>query len=145
MSLVPHDPFKQLYKIRKEFDRLFSEFLVPTNIESPFGKIQVDVHETIDEIIAICNVPGLEKEEDVNIEVNHDQLIISGQVNQISEVEENKFYSKERYTGEFHRKITLPSPISEEDVKATYKNGVLDIRMKKINNAGKKRIDINFE
>jgi len=145
MSLVPHDPIEKLNKIRHEFDRLFSEFLVPISIEPRFGKIQVDVHETEEEVIAICDVPGVEKKEDIHISVDHNRLIISGQVNQDKEIHEDDLFTKERFAGEFYRMVTLPSPISERDIKATYKNGVLNIRMKKVKENRKSAIDIEFE
>lgn len=53
-------------------------------------------------------------------------------------------YRKERYTGSFHRAITLPSLVSTEGVSATYKNGVLEVKMLKTTPNNKKKIDVEF-
>lgn len=53
-------------------------------------------------------------------------------------------YRKERYVGRFQRSIQLPSAVSQEGVKASYKNGVLEVRMPKLSEEHKRRIDVDF-
>jgi len=146
MSLFPDDPFKQLADIRKEFDRFFSGFPFEFSWDdNPFGNIKIDLHQTDYEIIAICDIPGLEKKEDLHIHVVNDLLSIRGTINNWQEVKGEKIYRKERYASSFQRTIALPSPVSSEGIKANYKNGVLHIRMPKTEKTKNHYIDVEFE
>ncbi|KGR86168.1 Hsp20/alpha crystallin family protein [Lysinibacillus odysseyi] len=145
MSLVPYDPFRQLANIRKEFERLFSTLPVAFNWEnSPFHQINIDIHESDTEVIAICDLPGIENKEDLHIHVEDELLSIGGTIHTMHEVKKESMYRQERYSGSFHRTVTLPSPVSGENIKAVYKNGVLEVRMVKTSKKKKRRIDIDF-
>lgn len=145
MSLVPYDPFRQLSNMRREYDRFFSELPISFDNEHGIGGIRVDVHETENEIVATCDLPGLEKKEDVDIDIQNNRLSISGSIKRTNEIKEENMLQKERYTGRFQRMITLPSPVSHDGVKATYKNGILEITMPKVAKDVKKKIDVSFQ
>ncbi|MEG6616118.1 Hsp20/alpha crystallin family protein [Peptococcaceae bacterium 1198_IL3148] len=140
MALVPYEPLRHLSNIRREFDRLLSDF--PSAFEN--SSIRVDVHETDTEVVATCDIPGLEKKEDIDIDVIDNNLLsISASISRTSEVKEENMHRKERYVGHIQRSISLPSPVEHEGVKASYRNGVLEVRMPKMVK-DKKRIDIDF-
>ncbi|SHE52618.1 HSP20 family protein [Seinonella peptonophila] len=143
MSLVPYDRFRRLDQIRREFDRFFSEMPSIFNNEN-MGSIRIDLHETADEIVATCDIPGLEKKEDVSIHIDHQLLQIDGAIHRSNDIHEENLHRKERYIGRFHRSVTLPSPVSHEGVKATYRNGVLEVHMPKIKRDEQQQIDIEF-
>lgn len=149
MSLTPDDPFKHLENVRKDFDRMLSAFpfdmIFSDNLLSSFDSMKVDVYETDTEVIATCDIPGLERKEDLNINVDHYMLSISGSVNKATEVKGENLFRQERYVGSFHRSIPLPSPVSKSGVKATYRNGVLEVRMPKTTQIIEHKIDIEFE
>ncbi|MED4015539.1 Hsp20/alpha crystallin family protein [Sutcliffiella cohnii] len=145
MSLVPYDPFRQLSNMKREFDRFFSELPISFDNEHGIGGIRVDVHETENEVVATCDLPGLEKKEDVDIDIQNNRLSISGSIKRTNEIKEENMLKKERYTGRFQRMITLPSPVSHDGVKATYKNGILEITMPKVAKDVKKKIDVSFQ
>ncbi|MEK4029338.1 Hsp20/alpha crystallin family protein [Pseudobacillus sp. FSL P4-0506] len=74
-------------------------------------------------------------------------LSISGTNNTSQEIKSEHLYTQERFTGRFQRSISLPARVSvKEDMKATYKNGILEICMPKLNDPSqdKKRIDVEF-
>lgn len=144
MPLVPYDPFRQLSNMRKEFDHFFSDFPSIFGSEHNWGGIRVDVHETENEVVAMCDLPGLEKKEDVNIHIENNMLNISGSINRTNEVKDENMHRKERFSGRFHRSVPLPSPVSQEGVKATYRNGVLEVRMPKEKEGNQKTIDVEF-
>ncbi|HLR08536.1 MAG TPA: Hsp20/alpha crystallin family protein [Bacillota bacterium] len=144
MTLMPYDPFKQMANIRKEFDNLFSDYPSFFHTAQNWGMIRADVHETSDEIIVSCDIPGLESKEDVDIDIDHDTLNVSGSIKKTNEVNDENMHRKERFTGRFHRSITLPSPVSHDGVKATYKNGVLEVRMPKVTTDERKKINVEF-
>ncbi|PWA08426.1 heat-shock protein Hsp20 [Pueribacillus theae] len=144
MALVPYDPFRQLSNIGKDFDNFFSNFPSLFRDDSQWGGVRVDVHETDTEVVATCDIPGLEKKEDVNIHIENNMLNISGSINRTNEVKDENMHRKERFFGRFHRSIPLPSPVSQEGVKATYRNGVLEVRMPKEKEGNQKTIDVEF-
>lgn len=146
MSLMPYDPFRQLANMRKDFENFFADFDFPSTIgfDKHFNGIRVDVHETENEIVATCDIPGLEKKEDVHIDIQNNVLSVNGTINRSQETKNENIHRQERFVGRFHRSITLPSPVSHEGVKANYRNGVLEVRMPKKMHADKKKIDIEF-
>lgn len=146
MPLIPYEPFRHLENMRRDLDRFFTnDFpLFKTGFNQNFGNINVDVYENENEVVATCDIPGLEKKEDVNIDIDNNVLSISGILNRENEVKEEHMYRRERFVGRFQRSIGLPSSVSSEGVKATYKNGVLEIRMPKLQGDTKKRIDVQF-
>ena len=145
MSLLPDDPFKQLANVRKDFERMFSTSHFPfdmsffDNLLGNFGSIKIDVYETATEVIARCDIPGIEQKEDIQINVEQHMLSISGFTNTATEIKR-----KELYANHFHRSIFLPSPVSREGVHATYRNGVLEVIMQKATQNNVKNIDIDF-
>lgn len=146
MSLIPYEPFRHLENMRRELDRfLSSDFpALKTGLGQNFGTPSIDIHETQNEVVATCDIPGLEKKEDVNIDIENNMLTISGTVNRVNEVKEENMHRQERFVGRFQRAVALPTRVNSEGVKATYKNGVLEIRMPKMQGGNKKRIDIDF-
>ena len=149
MSLLPDESFKQLTNIKKDFDRMFSAFPFDMsffdNMLGNFGYMKIDVHETATEVIVICDIPGLEKKEDIQINVQNNFLSISGSLNKATETKEENMFRQERYAGSFHRSISLPSPVSRDGVKATYRNGVLEVRMPKTTQIIEHKIDVEFD
>ena len=149
MLFLPDDPFKQLANVRKEFDRMFAAFPFDMNffdnMLGNFGNMKVDVHETDTEVVATCDIPGLEKKEDIQINVAHKMLSISGFMNKATEVNGENTFRQERYAGSFHRAISLPSPVSQHGVKETYRNGVLEVRMPKATQIIDHKIDVEFD
>jgi HSP20 family protein len=146
MALIPYEPFRQLEHIKRELDRFFTTGS-PASLfggDQFFGNPRIDVYETDTEVVATCDIPGLEKKEDVNIEIDNNILTISGSVNRVNEVKEDRFHRQERFVGRFSRSISLPARVESERVRASYRNGVLEIRIPKANPKQKKRIDVEF-
>lgn len=146
MSLIPYEPFRHLDDFRRELDRFFAPDFsnFRSSLNRSFGNPSVDVYETENEVVAACDLPGLEKKEDVSIDIENNILSISGSINRVNEIKEERMHRQERFTGRFQRSVSLPSRVSSDGVTATYKNGVLEIRMPKLQGDSKKRIDVQF-
>lgn len=144
MSLIPYEPFRHLENMQRELGRFFTNDFLSERFGQNFGVPSIDVIKKENEIIASCDIPGLEKKEDINIEINNNVLTISGTVKRANEVKEEHVHRQERFQGHFQRSITLPSPVATENVTATYKNGVLEIHMPKLKEAPERRIDVQF-
>jgi len=100
--------------------------VVPSEYREPF----IDVMESDKEIIATAEMPGLEKQ-DIKINVTEDMLEISAETKQEEKKEEKGYIYRERRSGSYYRAISLPSPVDPDNSKATYENGVLEIKMPK--------------
>ncbi|GAA3408118.1 Hsp20/alpha crystallin family protein [Paenibacillus hodogayensis] len=144
MALIPFEPFRNMDGWKRDFDRMFNDFPAFFRGEQQFGSHRIDVHETDSEVVATCDLPGLEKKEDLQIDVQGTTLTLSGSINRANDVKEEHMHQRERFFGRFQRSVGLPSPVDEEGVKATYRNGVLEIRMRKLQPPPKKQIDIEF-
>jgi len=144
MALIPYEPFRQLDQWRNEMNRFFNESF-PAAFTHGLAGPRIDVYETGDEVVASCEVPGLEKKDDIRIDVDENMLTISGRVNRTSEIREEQMHRRERYVGTFQRSVSLPARVSSDGTKATYRNGILEIRMPKMKTEDRRRIEVDFQ
>ncbi|TYO98048.1 Hsp20/alpha crystallin family protein [Desulfallas thermosapovorans] len=144
MALVPYDPFRSMDMMRREMERVFAPFYGDTRRDWDIGP-RVDVYETDNEVVALCEIPGVEKKDDIHIDVRDNVLSISGIINRTNEVkDENRYHRTERFYGRFQRNVSLPARVNTEGAKATYRNGVLEVRMAKETHGRHKSIDVDF-
>lgn len=143
MPLVPYDPFHHLETMRRDFHRFFTTDF-PSLFRADEMMPRIDMHETEREYIVSCDLPGLERKEDVQIDVHNNVLTISGTIQRNETIKEEQMHRRERFFGRFHRSIPLPANASAEQIHATYKNGVLDIHIPKIASDQRKKVDIQF-
>lgn len=108
------------------------------------GSPKIDMYQTDNEVVVSCEIPGIDNKDDININIDQNTLTISGTINRSSEVREEQMHRRERYIGRFHRSIPLPARVAAEQAKATYKNGILEIRVPKTDTEQGKKIDIDF-
>ncbi|MBB6283141.1 MULTISPECIES: Hsp20/alpha crystallin family protein [Geobacillus] len=146
MALIPYDPFRHLESIRRDMNRFFtSDFpSLFAHMDEQHWMPRIDMHETANEYVVSCDLPGLERKEDVHIDVQNNMLTISGTIQRHHDVKEEQMHRRERFFGRFQRSITLPADAATETIRATYKNGVLDIHIPKTATGTKKRVDIEF-
>ncbi|MFD2368641.1 Hsp20/alpha crystallin family protein [Brevibacillus sp. GCM10020057] len=145
MALIPYEPFRMLDFMRKDLDHFFDTGLAPLGThETRYGVPRIDIHESETEIVASCDIPGLEKKEDVHIDIDNNVLTISGTIHRANEIKSEQMHRQERFFGRFQRSVSLPSSVSEEGVRASYKNGVLEVHMPKMQPSAKKKIDVDF-
>lgn len=145
MPLVPFEPFRRADHWKKEMDKFFNEGLPSAfGFQQEFGAPRMDVYETEREVVAHFEIPGLEKKEDVDIQVEQQTLAIVGTVHKVHEAKEEQYHRKERYSGRFQRTVALPAEVQAEGTVATYKNGILEVKMPKVQNSARKRIDVEF-
>ncbi|UWG97006.1 Hsp20/alpha crystallin family protein [Dehalobacter sp. DCM] len=148
MNMIPFNPLRNVDYIRREINKLYSFpfTLFDDDYEPRLGVPYTDVYETDKEIIVTCDLPGLQKREDVDIHVENNVVTISGTLNREQHViQEDRMHRKERFTGQFRRSVALPANVSIDNVRAIYKNGVLNVFLPKVSAAEKKAINIEFE
>ncbi|MCB5176981.1 Hsp20/alpha crystallin family protein [Microvirga lenta] len=136
------DPFMTLHR---EMNRLFDDVFRGFDM-SPFGRMarwpSLEVTETERDMRISAELPGLD-EKDVEVLMSDGTLIIRGEKR--SETEDKDHTFSERYYGHFERRIPLGWDVEEDKVEASFKNGVLTVKLPKPAEAGAnvKRIAIN--
>lgn len=106
---------------------------------------RVDIVENNDNYTIHADLPGLEKK-DINITVENGVLSISGEKKQEKkEKEKGRCYYYERSYGSFHRNFALPENVDEKIISANYKNGLLELTIKKTEKAKPKAIEVKVE
>ena len=75
-----------------------------------------------------AEMPGIDPDKDVEISVDHGMLTVRAERHQEKKSDEKGRYRSEFSYGAFSRTVRLPAGVSEDDVKATYRDGILEIR-----------------
>jgi HSP20 family protein len=102
----------------------------------------LDVREDKDNFVIRAELPGL-KREDIEVSLQDDTLVISGE-RKFEKTEEGvEVHRQERYYGKFQRALTLSEPVAADKVKADYKDGVLTVTLPKTEAAKPKKIDVS--
>lgn len=107
----------------------------------PEGQLVVDVYQTNGEIVIQSAVAGV-KPEDLDIVIENDVFTIKGQRQRPAENEERNYFYQECYWGRFSREIILPAEVDATRTQASIKEGILTIRIPKIEKEKKRKIII---
>ena len=104
----------------------------------------LDVFEEKDDIVVKAELPGMEKE---NLEVNltDHTLTIKGEKKREEETKKENYYRAERTYGSFLRSLELPKEVHADKVKASFKNGILEVRMPTTEEAKAKEVKVKVE
>ena len=94
MALVRYDPFRHLNNIRRDFDSFFSNLSDNQGFEQSVDSMKVDLKKTENEVIATCDLPGLEKKEDIDLKVEPGTLHISGTINRSTEEKQENVHRR---------------------------------------------------
>lgn len=120
------------------FERPFglSSYLGESDLMSDFAP-RLDISDTDKEISIAAELPGLEPD-DIHISLDRNMLTISGEKRAEEEEKDKRFYRVERSYGSFQRSIPLPDEIDEDKIDATFKRGVLKVKLPKTQAAQKR-------
>ena len=95
------------------------------------GEFRIDVREHDDEVIVVADLPGVEKE-DVSLQlVSPRALEVSCERRGEKEEKSEGYYMRERVYGTMRRIVAMPVDVTENDSNASFRNGVLEVRLKK--------------
>ena len=99
-----------------------------------------DIYEENDQLVMKTELPGISKE-DINITLQGDRLTIKAEKKE-TVVEDAACYTRERQYGQYFRSVTLPFSVKEDEIVATFDNGVLELRLSKAEESKAKKIEI---
>jgi HSP20 family protein len=150
MALVPWEP-KEIRLLRNLFDDFFNFEVIPQSrslkrkwLEGGEWSPLVDVIEEKNSLIVKAELPGIDKK-DIKISISENTLTIRGDKKEEKEAKKEDYYCCERFVGSYSRTIALPVGIDKSKVKASYKNGVLEITLPKTEEIKPKEIEIEAE
>jgi len=145
------DPWREIQDMRRTMDEMFSRFMgftplsrllaeptAPTAFEPP-----VDIYETPDEVVVMAYIPGMSKDA-INLEVTTDSISLSGE-RKLPEVQNATWHVQGMGSGSFAVTYSLPIEIDPNKVKATYHEGVLEVRLPKSEAAKPKQVKVDIQ
>jgi HSP20 family protein len=146
MELVKWEPFDGLNRIQSRINDLFDETFgrSPAFSRSSAGVWfpPVDILESKDSYLIRAELPGM-KREDFNLEVHDGSLTLSGERKFEEAANGVEYHRAERVAGKFTRSFYLPQTVKSDAIKATYRDGILEIHVPKAEEAKPKQIAIS--
>ncbi len=140
-------PTWPLRDIDKWFDDFFMRPLaIPRTRMMAMPEIMpdVDIFESDGDVVLKAELPGMKKE-DIEVTLSDGTITISGEKKQEEEVKKKDYYKVERSYGSFCRTFSLPAEVKADKVKSTFKDGVLEVRMPKSEEAKSKEVKVTIE
>ena len=111
---------------------------VPFNGTFPHS---MDVYREKDELVVKAEIPGIKKK-DLEITLEDDVLSIKAEKQQEEVNEDTTYYTRGRHFGQYFRSMSLPFHVDSEKITASFRNGLLEIRLPKAEEAKSKRIEV---
>ena len=144
MSLIRWDPFGEMHQLRGQVNTLFEQMLARQGQDRAYSQTwapSVDILETDTTIVLHVEVAGI-KPEDIDIAITGDTLTIKGERKAEQEEHGKQYVRIERSYGAFQRSFTLGVSIDQAGVKATSKDGVLEITLPKREEVKPKQVKV---
>jgi HSP20 family protein len=152
-EVTPWKPFSELSRIEREAERMFGDFFRrplwglswPERFrEIGFREPAIEVYEEKDDVVIKAEIPGMKKD-DLDINISGTLLTIKGEKKQEEEVKKKGYYYSERSYGSFMRTIDLPKEVQVDKAYANFKDGILEVRLPKTEEAKRKEVKIKVE
>jgi HSP20 family protein len=146
MDLVRWDPFDGLDRIQSRINEFFDEALgrsraYPASTTNAWYP-RVDILESRDSYLIRAELPGMKKE-DINLEFRDGAVTLSGERKFDEPAAGVEYHRSERVSGKFLRSFYLPQSIKPDEMRATYRDGILEIHVPKAEEAKPKQIAIS--
>ena len=143
-ALMDRSPFQE---IQSEMNRLFDSVLghpaVAWETGGRFWMPSMDICETNDDLLLSFDLPGV-PEKEISLSVTGEVLTLKGERRGNDQANGGSSFHGERTFGRFERSVRLPVPVEAERVTATYRDGVLEVRLPKAESSRPKEIKIDI-
>ncbi len=110
-------------------------------IHNDEGQLTVDVYQTPTHIVVLSPMAGV-KPDDVDVSINRDMITIRGRREQKNEAGTGDYYYRELFWGAFSRSVLLPQEVDSDHTEASFKAGLLTVKMPKIKKEGVQRVKV---
>lgn len=146
MNLTKWDPFRELEDVSTRLNRIFGRHLTRPEESSDMlteadWAPSVDISETDNAYIVKGEIPGVQKE-DVKVTIQNGMLSIQGERKQQREEKGRKFHRVECCYGSFVRSFRVPDDTDEDEVRAEFKDGMINITLPKSERTKAKSIEV---
>lgn len=127
-------------------DSIFNEFFNPAlcideNADRLWNPV-VDVYENDGSIVVKAEIPGIEKK-DIAVDIDNGVLTVKGERKNEEEINEERFYRKERVYGKFQRSFRLPEGTDYDKINADFKDGILTVTVPRVEEKKPKKIAVH--
>ena len=151
MPLSRWDPFGDIATLQDRINRLFEDAFPDPRSDNPDAEADVeswrpvvDIYETDAALNITVELPGINKE-DISVEVKDNVLTIKGRRDRHNEVREEHYIRRERSFGEFSRSFSSRYHVDPGAIKASFKEGLLQVEISKPEQETAKQITVNVE
>ena len=146
MALIPRKPWREMDILRREMENLRDRFIGERPLEWLRGEWvpSLDVSETKDKVVVKAEAPGIDPKE-IDISLSNGILTLKGEKKKEREEKDESYHLIERSYGSFSRSVRLPAEVQEDQVKASYKDGILTITLPKTERAKERSIKIEVK
>ena len=145
MALIRWRPFQEMEILTRQIDRIFDEILYLNQGLTKYSTANwtpaVELKDTRENLILRSELPGVDAK-NLEVQVAKQAVLISGEIADESNNEENGYYRSELHYGRFRRMINLPVPVKNEQVKAEFRNGILKLVLPKTESAKFKKVNV---
>ena len=149
MTLVRWEPLKDVSSLQNRINRMFEDFFphsrsLDEELDTCAWQPAVDIFETDTGLVINAELPGVKKE-DVSVELKDNILTIKGERWAERNIDEQMYYRKERCFGTFKRSFTLREIVQPDQIKARFKDGILEIEIPKVEKEAPRKISVDID
>ncbi len=153
MSILRWDPIRELRGMRRAIERLLDEVLEDfgTEVELPERRREqevwrpaVELYETDTEVVARAALPGVDPKS-IDVQVDDRSLTLAAERREETEERGRNYHRRELRYGRFERTLTLPTEVKPDQAKATYRDGVLEVRVPKAQAAQARKVKVEVQ
>lgn len=147
MNMTVWNPMREMERLFERYNRGDHRGIDFSDSESSFSQWSptVDIEEDDNHYLVRADIPGVDKK-DINVQLENGVLSISGEKKEETETGKgSKQHRTERFYGSFSRRFSLPTAIKPDEVSASYKDGVLSLKIPKAEEVKPKAIEIKVK
>jgi HSP20 family protein len=142
-TLVRWEPFRELATLQNEMSRFMNGLVEGNGRATQAWVPTLDAWETDDEVVYAFDLPGIPQDK-ISIELEDGALTVTAERERREEIDRERLYRFERRFGTFSRTIGLPQGLTEDAIKADYRDGVLEVHVAKPEQPKPRRISIGL-
>ena len=142
---------ERMHELEKSFEHMFQrDWMTPMHLELPewthrgmmeFKSPKVDIVERDDDILIRAEIAGVEKE-DIDVSLTDSAITIKGSTHKEEKEEKGDYFRSETMKGAFARTLSLPAKVDGSKAESTYKNGLLEIIVPKLEQARRHKVEV---
>jgi HSP20 family protein len=140
------NPFRDLLEMQSEMNRAMDVSFGRQGRREAMDRVwtpAIDISETKDDLVVTAELPGV-KEKDIHLSIVGDMLTLRGQRIPDRQTKEEHYHRIERWSGSFEGHFQLPIPVQADRVRASYRDGVLEVRLPKVEEVRPREIKIDM-